>query len=101
MLIYLKSVRHVKQMNRRVTPANTFYRSRRELKMVRQIVMLFIGVAPIGVPYTIFILISVFTIPPKYHFRIAYIFMYRSTQNVHNETNKTTTKCGGSKSNIK
>jgi hypothetical protein len=33
------------------------------------------GVAAIGLPYTVFVFISFFTSPPKYHFRIAVIFM--------------------------
>ncbi|CAF3905383.1 unnamed protein product [Adineta steineri] len=43
--------------------------------MVRQIVILIISVATIGFPYAIFIFMSLFTSPPKYHFRIAFIFV--------------------------
>jgi hypothetical protein len=43
--------------------------------MVRQIVILVNGVATIGFPYAILILLSFFTAAPKYDFRIAYIFV--------------------------
>jgi hypothetical protein len=74
MLIYLILVRYVGAMNKRVTPANILLRARRELKMIRRIVILFMGVATIGFPYTLFVFISFFKDPPKYHFRIAVIF---------------------------
>jgi hypothetical protein len=62
-------------MSKRVTPANTLIRAERELKMVRRIVILVIGVTTIGFPYALLIFISFFTHPPKYDFRIAYIFV--------------------------
>jgi hypothetical protein len=74
-LIYFKLVRHTREMSKRVTPANTLIRVERELKMVRRIVILVVGVTTIGFPYAVLILISFFTSPPKYHFRIAYIFV--------------------------
>jgi hypothetical protein len=75
MLIYCKLVRHIREMSKRVTPANTLIRAERELKMVRRIVILVISLTTIGFPYAMLILISFFTSPPKYHFRIAYIFV--------------------------
>jgi hypothetical protein len=73
-LIYFKLVRYVRDMSKHVTPVNTILRAQRELKMVRRIVILITGVATIGFPYALFIFMSFFTTPPKYHFRIAYIF---------------------------
>lgn len=73
--LYIKLVRYVKIMSQRVTPANTLLRAQRELKIVRRTVILVTGVVIIGIPYLIFILMSFFTSPPKYHFRIAYIFV--------------------------
>jgi hypothetical protein len=73
--IYFKLVRYVQEMSKHVTPVNTLFRAQRELKMVRRIVILVNGVVTIGLPYVIFIFISFFTTPPKYHFRIAYIFV--------------------------
>ena len=75
MLIYFKLVRYVQDMGTRVTPTNTLSRAQRELKMVRRIVLLTAGVVTIGFPYAIFVFISFFTAPPKFHFRIAYIFV--------------------------
>jgi hypothetical protein len=74
-LIYFKIVRYVKEMNKHITTANTLTRAQREVKMVRQIVILVNGVATIGFPYAILILLSFFTAAPKYDFRIAYIFV--------------------------
>jgi hypothetical protein len=74
-LVYFKLVRHTREMSKRVTPANALVRAERELKMVQRIVILVIGVTAIGFPYAVLIFISLFTSPPKYHFRIAYIFV--------------------------
>jgi hypothetical protein len=75
MLIYFKLVRYVKEMSKRVTIANTLHRAQQELKMVRRIVILIIGIVTIGFPYAFFVFLSFFTTPPKYDFRIAYIFV--------------------------
>ncbi|CAF1469547.1 unnamed protein product [Adineta steineri] len=74
MLIYFRLVRYVREMSRHIISANTLFRAQRELKMVRRIVILVIGVVTLGFPYVLFTFISFFTTPPKYHFRIAYIF---------------------------
>jgi predicted membrane protein len=62
-------------MSKHVTTANSLSRAQRELKMVRRIVILIIGLTTIGFPYALFVFISFFTSPPKYAFRIAYIFI--------------------------
>ncbi|CAF1181561.1 unnamed protein product [Rotaria sordida] len=74
-LIYFKLVRYIQDMRKHVTPANILYRAQLELKMVRRIVILVMGIVTIGFPYALFVFISFFTTPPKYHFRIAYIFV--------------------------
>ncbi len=62
-------------MGKRVTSTNILFRTQRELKMVRRTIIL-VGVLIIsGLPYTIFIIISFFTTPSKYYFRIAFIFI--------------------------
>ncbi len=73
--VYFKLVWYVKQMSKRVTPVNTLLRAQRELKIVRRTMILVTGVVIIGFPYALFILISFFTSPPIYHFRIACIFV--------------------------
>lgn len=73
--VYFKLVRYVKEMSKRVTPANTLLRAQRELKMVRRTVILVASVVAIGFPYTMFLLISFFTSLPEYHLRIAYVFV--------------------------
>lgn len=75
MLIYLKLVLHVREASRQIIPTNASLRLKRELKMVRRIVILVMGITTIGFPYALFIFISFFTSPPTYHFRIAYIFV--------------------------
>jgi hypothetical protein len=60
-------------MTKKVTPVNQLLRAERELKMVRRIILLIIILITLGFPYTIFFLMSFFTNPPKYHFRIAFL----------------------------
>lgn len=71
--IYLKLVLYVKGMGKRVTVGNSLIRAQNELKMVRQIVSMLIVLTLPGLPYTVFMLMSFFTNPPKYHLRIASI----------------------------
>ncbi|CAF0863402.1 unnamed protein product [Adineta steineri] len=78
MSIYVKLILYVKEINKRVTPVNTVSRAERELKMVHRIVVLVSILLTLGIPYTIFIFIGFFTQPPKYHFRIAFTFVYIS-----------------------
>jgi hypothetical protein len=73
--IYFKLVRYVREMGKRVTPANTLLRAQRELKMVQRTVILISILVILGFPYALFLLMSFFTASPKYNFRIAYIFI--------------------------
>ncbi|CAF1086217.1 unnamed protein product [Adineta steineri] len=73
-LLYWKMVRYVHEISQRALPVNTLSRAQRELKMIRRIVILVSILVALGLPYTIFIFMSFFTTPPKYHFRIAFIF---------------------------
>ena len=51
--IYMKLVRYVHQMNKRVTPANVLSRAERELKMVQNIVTISTILVILGLPYAI------------------------------------------------
>jgi len=62
-------------MSKRVTPVNTLLRAQKDLKMVQRTVILISILLIPGIPFTLFIFMSFFTNPPKYHFRIAYIFL--------------------------
>jgi hypothetical protein len=73
--IYLKLILYVKQMSKRVTPVNTLSRAKRELKMVQRTVKLINILITIGFPYTLFLVMSFFGSVPKYHFRIAFLFI--------------------------
>ncbi|CAF1049244.1 unnamed protein product [Adineta steineri] len=75
MFIYYKLVRFIHQMNQRIIPVNTLVRARRELKMFRRTVTLLMIIFILDFPYALFIFISFFNAAPKYHFRIAYIFV--------------------------
>ncbi|CAF3709678.1 unnamed protein product [Rotaria sp. Silwood1] len=70
-----RPVRYVHDISNRVIPVNTLSRAKKELKMVQNIVILVFILLILGVPYVLFILMSFFTKPPKYHFRIAYLFI--------------------------
>jgi hypothetical protein len=51
--IYLKLVRYVKGMSRRITSINTLSRAQRELKMVQRTSILVTIIAAIGFPYVL------------------------------------------------
>ncbi|CAF0828685.1 unnamed protein product [Adineta steineri] len=74
-LIYLKLIKYVRKMNKNIILVNNLIRAQSELKMVRRIIILVTGVIIIGFPYTMFFFLSFFINLPKYHFRIAYIFV--------------------------
>jgi hypothetical protein len=73
--IYFKLIRYVNEMNKRVTVANTLSRAKRELQMVRRIVILVSIELTLGIPYTIFLLMGFISQPPKYSLRIAFAFV--------------------------
>ena len=73
--IYYKLVRYVTKTSRNLRRVNALRRAENNLKMVRGIVILLMGLTTIGIPYSLFILISFFTSPPIYHFRISFLFI--------------------------
>jgi hypothetical protein len=75
-LIYFKLVRYVKEVSRHVTTTGiSLSRIERELKMVRRIIIIVTILVILGLPYTVFIFMSFFTDPPKYHYQIAGLFI--------------------------
>lgn len=74
-LIYFRLVYYVKQMRKRVTPAPLLSRAQRELKILQRTILLVAILLSLGTPYTVFIFMSFFHRAPKYHFRLAYIFV--------------------------
>ncbi|CAF1408305.1 unnamed protein product [Adineta steineri] len=72
--IYYKLLQYVREMSKNVTSINVLARARRELKMIRNIVILVTILIGVGFVYAIFIIMSFFNSLPKYHFRIAYVF---------------------------
>ncbi|CAF3381121.1 unnamed protein product [Rotaria sp. Silwood2] len=77
-IVYFKLLRYVHGMSNRITPVTTLFRAKRELKMVERILILVAILVVLGLPYALFTLMSFFTSPPKYHFRIAYLFVHVS-----------------------
>ncbi|CAF1145295.1 unnamed protein product [Adineta steineri] len=75
LLIYWRLVRYVNEINRRSTSVNTISRAQRELKMFRRTVILLLILFVIDFPYALFMFMSFFNQAPKYHFRIAFIFI--------------------------
>jgi hypothetical protein len=73
--IYIKLARYVRQMSIRTTSAHSLFHARRELRLFQRTFILVIILIILGIPYAIVVFISLFTTPPKYHFRIAYIFV--------------------------
>ncbi|CAF1085173.1 unnamed protein product [Adineta steineri] len=70
---YIKLTRYVHQISLRTVGNHTLFHARRELKLVKRTFILSNTLIVLGLPYMIFVLMSFFTPPPKYHFRIAYI----------------------------
>ncbi|CAF1018645.1 unnamed protein product [Adineta steineri] len=70
---YIKLTRYVHQISLRTVANHTLFHARRELKLVKRTFILSNTLIVLGLPYMIFVLMSFFTPPPKYHFRIAYI----------------------------
>lgn len=74
-LIYTELVRYVRQMDIRTTSSSqTIFQARRELAMVRRIVALISILVIFGLPFTLFMVLSFITTPPRYHYRFSLLF---------------------------
>ncbi|CAF1018553.1 unnamed protein product [Adineta steineri] len=71
--VYIKLTRYVQQMSSRTVSNNTLFHARRELRLVQRTFVLTNTLIVLGLPFMIFVLMSFFTPPPKYHFRIAFL----------------------------
>lgn len=74
-IIYLKLVRHVHEISKRVAPVNLLFHAQRELAMVRRTVMILSILIGLGFPYLIYLLMSFFTNIYRYHLRISFVFI--------------------------
>ncbi|CAF1012327.1 unnamed protein product [Adineta steineri] len=72
-VVYIKLTRYVQQISLRTISNNTLFHARRELRLVQRTFVLCNTLIVLGFPYLIFVLMSFFTPPPKYHFRIIFI----------------------------
>ncbi|CAF1008358.1 unnamed protein product [Adineta steineri] len=75
LLIYWRLVHYIHEINQRTTSVYILSRAQRELKMFRRTVILLLIIFIMDFPYALFIFMSFFNQAPKYHFRIAYIFV--------------------------
>jgi hypothetical protein len=75
MFIYWKLIRHVRQMGRNLATGNNLIRAKRELKMVRRIVILTTILASVCFPYFFMMFLRFFNHPVKYKYRISYLFV--------------------------
>lgn len=73
--IYLKLIRYVKQISKRVLRVNTLSRAKSQLKMVRCTIILITILISVCFPLVIFMLMSFFTCSSKYGYRIGYVFI--------------------------
>ncbi len=62
-------------MGERATPIATPFRAQRNLKMARRTVILIMILFISGFPYNSFVFLFFTNLSPKYHFRIAYVFV--------------------------
>ena len=81
-LINFKLVRYFKLTSENMTTPNNLVHAKRELIMVRRMVILIIVLLAICFPYTLVTFMSFFDQAPKDHFRIAYIFVNASVLSV-------------------
>ncbi|CAF1085250.1 unnamed protein product [Adineta steineri] len=72
-VVYIKLTRYVQQISLRTVSNHTLFHARRELRLVQRTFVLCNTLIVLGLPYMIFVLMSFFTPPPKYHFRIIFI----------------------------
>ena len=74
-VIYFKLVRYVHQVSTHATlSTQTLQLARRELVMVRRIIITISILLILGIPYTTFVIMSFVMKPPKYYYRIALFF---------------------------
>ncbi|CAF1048784.1 unnamed protein product [Adineta steineri] len=74
MITYFKLVLYVHMMSKRVIPVNIYIRAKRQLRMVRNIVILIMILLITGFPYGVFVVMSFFKDIPKYHCRFSCVF---------------------------
>ncbi|CAF1429074.1 unnamed protein product [Adineta steineri] len=74
MMTYFKLIGYIHVMSKRITPANIIIRAKRQLRMVRNIVILITILFITGFPYGLFVVMSFFTNIPKYHCRFSCVF---------------------------
>jgi len=73
--IYYKLVRYVHQMSKHVKHSNALFRAQKQLKMIRRIVILVMILLTLGIPDTLFIILSFVNSEPIYNLRIDVIFI--------------------------
>jgi len=71
LFVYMKLVRYIRRLNKRTIPLNVLRRTQCQLKLVRHLVILVGFISMICFPYAVFVFMSFFMKPPKYHLRIA------------------------------
>ncbi|CAF1206950.1 unnamed protein product [Adineta ricciae] len=89
-IVYSRLVRFVREMSKRVTSTNVIARAERDLKMVKSIITITTILGILGLPFAFLIFWSLFTTPPRDHFRIAFIGVDMSTTAVIIAVCKTT-----------
>ena len=80
--IYVRLVRYVKEMGRNAAAYPNLFRAKRELRMVRRLVLLLAVLIGIAFPYILIMFMAFFNQAPRYHFRLAYIFLHASASTV-------------------
>jgi hypothetical protein len=78
LFIYIKLVRYVHEMSKRVTLVNKLHSAQRDLKVVRRILILIQILFISGFPLTLFAFLSFANRTPKYNYRIGFIFVHVS-----------------------
>ncbi len=78
LFIYIKLVRYVHGMSKRVTLINTLHSAQRDLTVVRRIVFLTQILFISGFPMTLFVFLSFANRSSKYNYRIGFIFVHVS-----------------------
>jgi len=74
--IYFRLVQYIRQMSSRsIVSVQRLVRARRELVMIRRIIIVINILIVLGLPYTIFTILSFLIQPPRYHYRLSILFI--------------------------
>ncbi|CAF0868559.1 unnamed protein product [Didymodactylos carnosus] len=77
LVVYVRTISNQSKLSS--VPSIALFQAKRELKMVRRIIVLILILITCGFPYTVFNVIGFVADPPRYHFRVSITFITLSS----------------------